>query len=58
MSLCSFIVLEKPAASCFRGKFKAPFIIQTRIFGADEGFGCPPTTEQTEYRLIRPPLWL
>lgn len=31
--LCSFIVLERPAVSCFRGKFKAPFTIQTTLCG-------------------------
>lgn len=58
MSLCSFIGLERPAVSCFRGKFKAPFIIQNTICGADERFGCPPTTEQTQHKPVRPPLWL
>lgn len=55
---CAFIVLERPAVSCSRGKFKAPFIIRTTICGADERFGCPPTAEQTEDQLIRQPLWL
>ena len=49
---------ERAAVSCFRGKFRARFIIKATVCGADERCGCSPTTQNTQHQHARQPLGL